>query len=103
MARYQLQSRLNNPLQLQETIAGEKNMRFKFNRELTILERRVRWSAMMISFALIATMISLLVFHPLSFIGYAFFGVAIMLLGNVYFLYAIVRGNRIHTPSGLKQ
>lgn len=77
-------------------------MRFKFNGELTTLERRVRWAALMISFALIATMVSLLVFHPLSFIGFAFFGVIVMLLGNIYFLYAIVRGNRIHTPTGLK-
>jgi hypothetical protein len=77
-------------------------MTFKFNSQLPVLERRVRWAALMISFALIATMVSLLVFHPLAFIGYAFFGVAIMLLGNVYFLYAIVRGNRIHTPAGLK-
>jgi hypothetical protein len=77
-------------------------MRFKFNRELTLLERRVRWAALMISFALIATLVSLLVFHPLAFIGYAFFGVVIMILGNIYFLFAIVRGNRIHTPSALK-
>ena len=77
-------------------------MIFKFNSQLTLLERRVRWAALMISFALIATMVSLLVFHPLSFIGYALFGVSIMLLGNIYFLYAIVRGNRVHTTAGLK-
>jgi hypothetical protein len=61
---------------------------------LTRLERRIRLSALLVFLALAATLASLLIFHPLSFVGFAVFGVTIIIIANVYFLYAVLRGNR---------
>jgi hypothetical protein len=41
-----------------------------------------------------ATLASLLIFHPLSFVGFIVFGIILMILANVYFLFAVLRGNR---------
>jgi hypothetical protein len=58
------------------------------------LERRIRLSAILVFIALVATLSSLLIFHPLSFVGFAVFGVFVLIIANVYFLYAVLRGNR---------
>jgi hypothetical protein len=60
----------------------------------TRLERRIRLSALLIFIGLAATLASLLIFHPLSFVGFAVFGVLLLIVANAYFLYAVLRGNR---------
>lgn len=69
---------------------------------ISILERRVRVAGIMISFALMAMLASLLIFHPLSFVGFALFGVVVMIVANVYFLIAIIRGDRVSAPVSKK-
>src|SRR5579883_1235468 len=61
-------------------------------RTLNKLERRIRKTAAMNIKGLAGTLASLLIFHPLSFIGFIIVGIALMLFANVYFLYALIRG-----------
>lgn len=57
---------------------------------MRLIDKRIRNAAAMIVFSLAVTLISLLIFHPLSFIAYILFGVAIMALANVYYLFALL-------------
>jgi hypothetical protein len=57
---------------------------------MRLIDKRIRNAASMIVFALAVTLISLLIFHPLSFIAYIIFGVAIMAVANVYYLFALL-------------
>jgi hypothetical protein len=65
--------------------------------ELTLLERRVRLAAAMVVIGLAGTLTSLLIFHPLSFVGFIVVGIMLMIVANFYFLLAIVRGGRART------
>lgn len=62
------------------------------SRHLSKLEKRIRFSAILIFIALIGTLASLLVAHPLSFIEFAVVGLFLMIIGIVYYLIALVRG-----------
>jgi hypothetical protein len=64
---------------------------------LPLLERRVRIAAFMVVIGLAGTLASLLIFHPLSFVGFIVVGIILMLAANVYFLLAIIRGGRTVT------
>ena len=57
---------------------------------MRLIDKRIRNAASMIVFALAVTLVSLLIFHPLSFIAYILFGVAIMAIANVYYLFALL-------------
>jgi predicted membrane channel-forming protein YqfA (hemolysin III family) len=63
------------------------------SRQLSKLEKRIRFSAILIFIALMGTLGSLLVAHPLSFIEFAVVGLLLMVIGMIYYLIAIVRGN----------
>ncbi|HET9136946.1 MAG TPA: hypothetical protein VFO76_09930 [Candidatus Kapabacteria bacterium] len=63
------------------------------SRQLSKLEKRIRFSAILIFIALMGTLGSLLVAHPLSFIEFAVVGLFLMIVGMIYYLIAIVRGN----------
>ncbi len=58
------------------------------------LEHRIRIAALMIVIALAGTLASLLIFHPLSFVGFIVIGIVLTIVANFYFLVAIVRGER---------
>ena len=62
------------------------------SRQLSKLEKRIRFSAILIFIALMGTLGSLLVAHPLSFIEFAVVGLFLMVIGIVYYLIALVRG-----------
>ena len=61
---------------------------------LTKLEKRIRLAAVLNLIALIGTMISLLVEHPLSFIQFALVGLSLMFVAVVIYLLALVRAPR---------
>jgi hypothetical protein len=64
---------------------------------LSKLEKRIRRAAIMIFIALVGTLGSLLVSHPLSFIEFAIVGVLLIILAIIYYLIALVRGGG-HSP-----
>ncbi|MDP4198626.1 MAG: hypothetical protein Q8922_00180 [Bacteroidota bacterium] len=66
---------------------------------LTPLERRIRLSATLVVIGLAGTLASLLIFHPLAFIGFILTGITVMLVANIYFLIAILRGSGRTTAS----
>jgi hypothetical protein len=70
-----------------------------FKNNYSPLERRIRLCALLIVIGLACTLASLLIFHPLSFIGFIVFGIAVMIAANAYFLYAVLRGNRGQTKA----
>jgi predicted membrane channel-forming protein YqfA (hemolysin III family) len=74
------------------------------SKQLSKLEKRIRLSAIFIFIALIGTLGSLLVAHPLSFIEFAVVGLSLMTIGIVYYLIALVRGgNSIATSINKSQ
>ena len=60
--------------------------------QLSKLEKRIRFSAILIFIALVGTLGSLLVAHPLSFIEFALVGVTLIIIAIIYYLIALVRG-----------
>jgi len=62
------------------------------NIQLSKLEKRIRFSAILIFIALVGTLGSLLVSHPLSFIEFAVVGVFLIIIAIIYYLIALVRG-----------
>jgi len=65
--------------------------------EYSLLERRIRIAAAMVVIGLAGTLASLLIFHPLSFVGFILVGIVLMGVANFYFLLAIIRGGRSRT------
>ncbi len=59
---------------------------------LNNLDRRIRRASALVLLGLAGTLTSLLIFHPLSFIGFIVVGVLVLLFANIYFLYALIRG-----------
>jgi hypothetical protein len=57
---------------------------------MRMIDKRIRNAASMILFSLIVTLVSLLIFHPLSFIAYIILGIAIMIFANFYYLFALL-------------
>ncbi len=68
----------------------------KMNTQLNILERRIRIAALMVVIGLAGTLASLLIFHPLSFVGFILVGIMLILIANFYFLLALIRGTGRH-------
>lgn len=50
----------------------------------------------MVVIGLAGTLASLLIFHPLSFVGFIVVGIMLILVANFYFLVAIIRGTGRH-------
>lgn len=60
---------------------------------LTPIEKRLRWSGVLISAGLIIQLLTLRGFHPLAFVAFIAIACPLMGAGIVLFLYAILRGN----------
>ena len=58
------------------------------------LEKRIRFAAVLVFIAMVATGASLMINHPLSFVGFALFGLTLTLVGIIYYLIALVRGDK---------
>lgn len=61
---------------------------------LDLLDKHIRIAALLVCIGLSVTLASLLIEHPLSFIGFAIAGVFVMLVGIVYYLLSLVRMTR---------
>ena len=64
---------------------------------VTVTERRIRWSGMLIAAGLVIQMLSLIPIHPLAFMGFLLIGCPIVAAGILLFLYSIV--SQSHTGS----
>jgi hypothetical protein len=56
------------------------------------MERRIRKAAIIMLIALVGTLGSLLSNHPLAFIEFAVVGLLLIIVGLVYYLISLVRG-----------
>jgi hypothetical protein len=56
----------------------------------TIMERRIRWSGLLIVVGLLLQMVTLPLTHPLAFIGCLFLGCPLVAAGMLFFLYSLV-------------
>jgi hypothetical protein len=86
------------PQALMKTRINMSNNNSMHSTPLTRLEKNIRLSAILVCIALIVTIISLLVDHPLSFIGFAVAGVLVILVAIAYYLLALVRVPRKISP-----
>ena len=62
---------------------------------LTSFEKRIRVIGVINFIALVGTLVSLLVFHPLAFIEFAVVGVLLMVVAVVLYLLALIKPERI--------
>lgn len=60
--------------------------------QVTVMERRIRNAAIVMLIALLGTLGSLLSNHPLAFIEFVVVGLTLILIGIVYYLISLVRG-----------
>ncbi len=60
---------------------------------LTPIEKRLRWSGVLISAGLIIQLLTLQGVHPLAFVAFIAIACPLMGAGIVLFLYAILKGN----------
>lgn len=56
----------------------------------TVLERRIRWSGLLIAVGLLLQMLTLPLTHPLAFVGFALLGCPLVAAGMLFFLYSLV-------------
>jgi hypothetical protein len=56
----------------------------------TVLERRIRWSGLLIVVGLLLQILTLPLAHPLAFIGFALLGCPLVAAGMLMFLYSLV-------------
>lgn len=54
------------------------------------IERRIRWSGLLIVLGLVVQMTTLLFTHPLAFMAFALIGCPLVAVGILFFLYSIV-------------
>jgi hypothetical protein len=62
---------------------------------LTSFEKRIRVIAIINFIALVGTLVSILVFHPLAFIEFAVVGVFLMIVAVVLYLKALIQPRRV--------
>lgn len=62
---------------------------------LTSFEKRIRVIGIINFIALVGTLISLLVFHPLAFIEFVVVGLLLMIVAVVLYLLALIRPRRV--------
>ena len=58
------------------------------------MERRIRWSSFLIGAGLLVQLGSLLVVHPLAFLGFLMVGCPLMAAGIVLYLLSLVPGKK---------
>jgi hypothetical protein len=56
----------------------------------TVLERRIRWSGLLIAVGLLLQLLTLPLTHPLAFVGFALLGCPLVAAGMLFFLYSLV-------------
>jgi len=56
------------------------------------MDRRIRKAAMIVSIGLFVALVSLLIQHPLAFMGFLVFGALVIVIGVLYYLISIARG-----------
>ena len=54
------------------------------------IERRIRWASFLIGAGLLVQLASLLVVHPLAFMGFLMIGCPLMLAGIVMYLLSLI-------------
>jgi hypothetical protein len=54
------------------------------------VERRIKWASFLIGAGLLVQLASLLVVHPLAFMGFLMIGCALMLAGIVMYLLSLI-------------
>jgi len=59
----------------------------------TVLERRIRWSGLLIAVGLLLQLLTLPLTHPLAFVGFALLGCPLAAAGMLFFLYSLVSHN----------
>ncbi len=57
------------------------------------MERRIRTASIMVTIGLIVSLISLVVNHPVAFLGFLIFGVLLIAIGIVYYMITLLRGD----------
>ena len=62
--------------------------------ETSVMERRIRWSSFLIGAGLLVQLGSLLVVHPLAFLGFLMVGCPLMAAGIVLYLLSLVPGKK---------
>lgn len=55
------------------------------------MERRIRTASIIVTIGLIIALISLVVNHPVAFLGFLIFGVLTIAIGIVYYLITLLR------------
>jgi len=56
----------------------------------TLMERRIRWSGLLIAVGLLSQMLTLPLTHPLAFVGFIVLGCPLVAAGILLFLYSLV-------------
>ena len=56
----------------------------------TLMERRIRWSGLLIAVGLLFQMLTLPLTHPLAFVGFIVLGCPLVAAGILLFLYSLV-------------
>ncbi|HVB37200.1 MAG TPA: hypothetical protein VND92_01640 [Vicinamibacterales bacterium] len=60
---------------------------------LTPLEKRLRWSGVLITAGLVVQLITLWGLHPLAFVAFIVIACPLLVAGMLLFLYTILKGN----------
>ena len=60
----------------------------------TLMERRIRWSGLLIVVGLLFQMLTLPLTHPLAFVGFLFLGCPLIAAGMLFFLYSLISNNK---------
>ena len=58
--------------------------------ETSVIERRIKWASWLIGAGLLVQLGSLLVVHPLAFVGFLMVGCPLLLAGIVLYLLSLV-------------
>jgi hypothetical protein len=56
----------------------------------TLMERRIRWSGLLIAVGLLLQLLTLPLTHPLAFVGFIVLGCPLVAAGILLFLYSLV-------------
>lgn len=60
------------------------------------IERRIRWSGLLIVIGLVVQMVTLIWIHPLAFMAFLLIGCPLVAAGILLFLYSIVSDAGVH-------
>ena len=63
---------------------------------VTALERRIRWSGLLIVAGLLLQLFTLPLTHPLAFVGFVVLGCPLVAAGMLFFLYTLVTHDTAH-------